>query len=972
MRNFRLTIFVFVAVLFGAVIFSLVVFAEGNVLCTGEVSGVSASSNTNAGQTFFDELTSVNLDILGLGIGFAPASETYAACATEIDNVVKPLDGDTVPGPGNDKYLLRGWAWNGNLGFMSYYCDGLSGVGKNEGAVCGTQDYSVSIGADGSAGVGKRQLSGYAWNDAFGYINFSCIDGLDGLENACGPFDYGVVMDSATGDLSGYAFSQAGVYMNYSGVNVTLPGAAAPAATGWCAGKPYVCVEVSPDSADLDYSLAPGVPGAVKLSDGKDNYVIDIYLREADGVTAMNAEKYKLVNFFKSLTFSWEDTMKLEQTSGTVADTGLSIMESPWEKGLGGVIYKPISNFTSGVDVLDLGGGHYQIKGTIRSYVPSSAANLSYTTSLDPPVLFRNELFLFKYIGISDIEPNRLVLDDIRFTLNDKLGNPVIPAGVIYPNGKDGLELTFRPVMELDTLYVNDKEDNVVAYRGIPVNFKIAARVLNSDFFKTTLQPPLLNLYLIYSESETVNNCNSGENVNFQFNFLNDLDGKPVDVPKISGFFENIVGKVIDVQGLASIMPDETKVPCNTAQGPGIYSTIEYVLAHPLLDKVKVIYYSNKLPRLAGDLIANPAATVHGNVYAQSAFTPSSEVEAVQTAGSVNIDIVRDTVDENLEKYVGDFSIASTGYCIINELATLGVKVCPITAYKTFDTDAEKVFYTEGNDVYLDSAGWAGNKVVIVNGGNVYIDNDLYNATGMNGNRLTIVVLRRHGDDFADAGNVYIHPDVQNIQANIVADGSVFSYSGDKATGIDAGSGEPVWSDSGTMIDTLENQLFIQGSVSSRNTIGGADLDTAVAKDYVLLGTGEILPLPLSATDRLRAQAYDLNYLRLFRLGIEVTADGLPIDQKCQKGLTNDNILAIANLEIVLGENGKQCDGINPLYAYNAQSAPDGDLVPPSDPGILADGLDAAEDFGPVYVYYVAPYSKSFVFSKAGALKISN
>ena len=165
---------------------------------------------------------------------------------------------------------------------------------------------------------------------------------------------------------------------------------------------------------------------------------------------------------------------------------------------------------------------------------------------------------------------------------------------------------------------------------------------------------------------------------------------------------------------------------------------------------------------------------------------------------------------------------------------------------------------------------WTGAKTFIVTGGNVYIKSNLYNGPTMGVKRpkLGIIVLK---DLTADAnkqkqqGNVYIAPKVTNIQANVFADGSVFSYNG-KSEGVcsDATAcklGEPIFAPSGenSAQKILEKtQLLIEGSLSSLNTVGGS------LQDSPILGDGTEASGGTSKEKVARARLYDLNFLRWY------------------------------------------------------------------------------------------------------------
>lgn len=89
--------------------------------------------------------------------------------------------------------VLSGWAWNDQYGWISFNCSNNAG--------CGTSNYSVSIDSAGN-------FQGFAWNDAVGWIDFNCDNNPPG--NTCASSNYYVqtswVSNSATGTLDSTTF----------------------------------------------------------------------------------------------------------------------------------------------------------------------------------------------------------------------------------------------------------------------------------------------------------------------------------------------------------------------------------------------------------------------------------------------------------------------------------------------------------------------------------------------------------------------------------------------------------------------------------------------------------------------------------------------------------------------------------------------------------------------------------------------
>ncbi|MEF2176029.1 MAG: hypothetical protein V3575_06135 [Candidatus Absconditabacteria bacterium] len=133
---------------------------------------------------------------------------------------------------------------------------------------------------------------------------------------------------------------------------------------------------------------------------------------------------------------------------------------------------------------------------------------------------------------------------------------------------------------------------------------------------------------------------------------------------------------------------------------------------------------------------------------------------------------------------------------------------------------------------------------LVVENGNVTIDSNLNTAK----NKLGIIVLRTNKDD--SVGHIYVKPGVTSINAFLYADGSLLSVNND---GTEFGTN----TDRSTI---LSKQLIINGSIISKNTIGGS-----------LLGTSGTYTLPGGATTTSLQEAlkYDLNYFRVGNNGCD-------------------------------------------------------------------------------------------------------
>ncbi|MFA5820953.1 MAG: hypothetical protein WC873_02530 [Candidatus Gracilibacteria bacterium] len=994
-------------VVFGGAYLAFQAFAEGDVNCSIQITGHAKNTNPNAGDTTFDSHwvdvegedviggITASLKILGIDTpGLVPYwtdpayqyQRQFAACAEEEreGGKIKDVGGNKIP----DKYLLKGFMWNDNIGYISLGCEN----GSNESVPCGGFDYGVFT--DEPIPGSPAKVKGYAWNPVFGYINFNCSGGAVGgstgvpgdLTN-CGIIPYGVTMDPETGALSGYAYSQAGIYLGFSGVNVAIKGVPEePPIEHWCDGVNWTgaCVEV-----DVEGALLP--ESGPKLADGTDGYTINLYLRDS------NKQPASLDTFDVTMRFFWDDTVKKDQVSDYKVEDDMDDMQNPWSQtgaGEGAVEYKPISVVDGDFAVVPGEPGHYQLKTEISSYAPTRDGNTSLTTSTDPALNFQNEVFLNKVDGIpSDQEANYLKLKRVQYSLKNGGVDVVPPNSIIYANGKLDLSLPFEPVYSFETLYADDRQDAIKAFRSVPTIFKVKA-VEADNALSPEIGSVLAALTLAYDSTKTVEKCGldypGGVRSDFDF-FFSDPDGtlagqlsRPPDIsiivdgkPQIAqffGIFKSVGAFDLAAEATFPETGDTITQLCGFVQAPSLYTRVRFKK-----DGKEVRYYANKLPRLGGDVVANPAIVVHGNVYSQYSCSVNAGIAAVSPVGDQTISSVKNAIDKNVKSYGGAISdINNDSTCNVTSLVD-GGDCGPDKKFEVKGSGeiAETVLYYKNTDVYLNpTSSGSGKYAIVVDGGNLYIESDLYNSEG----ELAIAVFKKtpkEGDadslKFSKSGNVFIDTTVKNIQASLIADGSIFS----KVPGMDEVAYTKLLDDGD--LNELNNyfvnlsgnsyQLLWEGGVSARNSIGGADL--CGKSSYFFRGNE-------TTQNKKLAQLYDLNYLRLFRLDLE-TFNGLPIDQVCGKALNVEDMVAILNddniwdADSVHGDKGSEypCNGIDPFHAFDSRDGHgydegSGDLVPAASEDKLVEDLrwptgevDEAH-YNPVYIFYKA--SDSFLF----------
>lgn len=852
-----------------------------------------------------------------------------------------------------------------------------------------------------------------------GTIVEECADGLCGVGGEF--FDYGVTMD-ADGYLHGYAWTEAGIWVDFEGARIELPDQEVSDGDGanWCEGKPYICLEVSPNPVTLEFDAGGGQE--IRIADGSDGYYVHLFLMDETGdnplvsynpysrIAALPNDQRSLAftlieltippaavtNFLNSIQINWQDTVKIDQTNRAAGDVGdalstvegfnAAIVKQPWANTQGAVTYKPLT--FADFDLKE--PGHYISKFKVSSFAPTDDANLSWTTSTDPKYLVSNTE------GRGEVEPNQLILKNVTYNALS-LGDLQLPAGAVFPNGKVDLNLPFRPAIEVSTLYSGVLRDTLMAYRSVPENVAISMKSIGAlPAYALNVAKATFTLSYSTEETQAETNC---AGANFDFHFLKsfagfDLTNANPSKKSLIGTFSALKDTLKDIPVIATLPvvlgeDPEAVLPCNYAKAPTLYSKVRYKITDtsPL-----VLYYHNDLPRISGSGVFNPEITVHGNIVGQK-ITGVANGDQLQSSGSGIVSVVRDTINENVEKYIEREDTDSGSDCVITDLAADFYTETGCSE-NYFKIGYEQVLYFRDADVVLDlDGGYGGQWVIIADGGDIFVHGDAYNADPQD-QRLSLLAF---GNENFEHGNVYLGPcsdaskSVKNLQATIVADGALMSYDGNKADiGVD---GRPTWASPAARVDALSCQLLLEGTIfAPGNTIGGADTDTGKnPRPFILLGGGEVKKLPASLQDRMKAQNDDLNYLRLFRLELEISPEGLPIDQRCGTGLSPADVLAIDQSQlgagpVVCGEiqpcdasaagitytSPNVCNGINPFDPWTEDNYyGSGDLVPPQNQELLADrlynapGVDGDGDFDPVYVFYVAPDSDSFVFSKA-------
>lgn len=876
----------------------------------------------NSGKPIFDYITPP---------GNAP-NYSYQGCLEDMSDEGWP---NAVPSPnaaafGNPPalyYQVKGWAWDDNLGWISMYCEDEDGniatPYTNTGIACGGFKYGVTIDENGD-------FYGYAWGDNVGWISFNNgafsrvkIE-IDPPE--CQGYVYGPVppdpVCAAHSKTDTMAWSDNVGWIDFDGV--LFP---------WFQVteeiiEPNVTVELIPDP-NTKLKTAAVLTDKPPVANGVDGYTVRVTILDQDGLPLEEPRYQTDINLIWGPGGSNRDTVKKNQTTNVAANLLGSIPACTPHANR--AVTKPCL-FTTGDNYLGLGVW----EGLITSVAPTSNMNKKLKPA-DPPTFPPSETIVYDYekfivpVGKTVAETNDLTLSsvdiDVLDTANglwvygDVVNGTPVNRGFNIPEIRN-VVMKFLPQTEVVTLNEDDNIDYIDVNVNEPQSFSIQGTAGAGDVVTLYggLEPLVTGLNMVFDSDA------NGEV----------LFGEPVQIDAtgwLNGPLFNFIAGVAQQAG-AQVS--------QYLKGIYIYSIVS--------DPVNgVFYYSNKLPRVVGSTGVQPVAILRGSVYSVGAVTTTTtQGDPIRSLGEISTNLLRDQVFRNVSGLIAGASQPSKDPVMLVEgdSSRLGGFQSGTGIIKPLledNNDVPKVYYS-GGDIYVGRLGdinpltWTGERTIVTTGGNIYIDQDLYNAAISPRPKLGLIALKdfsASAEVQAMQGHVYIHNTVTNVQANIFADGSVFSYY-DKAQGFQP-DGRPVFADVNDYEDkTRYHQLFIEGSVASQNTIGGSTRMPRIDGMGIEVGS-----------DVLRARQYDLNFLRMYTGLINRAPDGTALD-----AITGLPLASESDLRVVTAT------GL-PWSKYLDVGGEFGDLWPPNDlaPGSYypADGLDALTDLGSTYIFYDPP-----------------
>ncbi len=823
--------------------------------------------------------------------------------------------------PGAVPDHLEGWVWNSNLGWISLYCPG--GVGaKNLGADCGTVNYHVDLVVTGAApNFDSVKMTGYAWGDNIGYISFDDPAGTDFFQTKVVASGANRGLIDATLLPAGYhAWADAVGWLDLRGMrlnwSVSVPDPNVLARTRACSSVDPVC--------QCNFMGGCQNPQWVPDADGTEKYTIKIPFVdggvniEDDQIEECPSDPISMKEpapngkpYCAKIGLKWVDDVDKDQT-----DLVSQSQDNPkYNEINNGAVKKPLTEGGSfGADSFVYNPGDVLWGADVTSVAPTSERNVTDG--------MQNEMFYYADNatfggGQNDyktdkIDQNKLILKQMNLMFFKYSEDGVTDGVCIYGevvDGKCGMKnylgagvvvFGFNPLVEVKTLaYMNGSK---------PINFINASSIDNKQEFKEQVKTndaaiePVTNFYIGFE--------NGGV---FSIKWVTDfLTATKEDQNSLS--FKQSSDDAVNFW-VAKIFQDALADKISTDAGPYVYTKTTYKVGDD-----EIAYYGAKLPRVKAGLLFNPVAKVEGNVYVTDFAQKAAEVN-LKSLGNIASNLRREAVVRNVAKY-----LAGKSGQLVNTLQTISD-----TSHLNGLTELvkDKVYYLKGNDLTFECNGgctFDKNVTFIVDNGNIFVNSDILTKDKA---QVGLIALRDLKTNAQDKGFLYLSKNVgwlQNVQ--IYLDRVVQSYDPTGPVAFDPNGFAKTAGDDYARQEKFNNQLVIEGTISSMNGVGNASRALPVYE------TGKVISPTDNVCDNYspdanlgricRARVTDLNYLRYY-------GPGLVLCKGDEGGNAVANIPQDQTLKDVEGADG----GCNPsyssdgvIYEINAKElAPQGDLV---------------------------------------------
>jgi hypothetical protein len=829
---------------------------------------------------------------------------------------------DTYTGPGEQACVrmkadlsgpdhLEGWVWNDNLGWVSLYCTGGAGdKGQNLGIGCGSHKYKVDFKTSGGVWPNYTNvtMSGYAWGDNIGWISFDSK--FHQMSPMASGASRGLISPSSSAD-DRHAWAETVGWLDWSGVwfhwEDTDPPVVDPDVLKYisiCSSKdliPYVLITDPKCTCDLD-GTCPVIVDENKIPDanGIDKYDIEIPFVDNNvkipdtRIEQCDATSVSLTQttvggkeYCARMELTWEDGVDYNQTLSTSQNQ----TANPFGTSNTGATRKPIGYALFGGSAPDFVyvPGSELWGANVKSFAPTSERN-----SFDG---MENEKFYFSP-DLSGYNPtltgqNVLKLKELKL-LFFKYGVGGAQGECIYGNIKDGkcemrnymkaggTTLSFNPLLSADKLsYMQgDKALNFINITSpdLALNFSYNAKV-----------KPEANNYSLEMKAGLQ------DDAVYRMKFINKtFPVSPGDESKdaADSLFATIGAGIKQAQ----LFADSLGTTFSPNAGPYVYTIAKYVTGGH-----DIQYFSTKLPRVKAGLLLNPVAKIQGNVYVTDLGQKASDV-SLRSLGNVSSNLRREAVVRNVARYLSGYAVPlSTG---VSQTVSTG-DISAIAGLNELVND--KVFYVKDANLTIECPGGSctfnKNVTFIVENGNIFVNSDL-RTDGKS--QIGLIAIRNLDRNVKNQGFIYLDKGVTWLQnTQIYVDRVLQSY--DKSILVyDANGFAKTPGDDYERQQRFQNQLVIEGTVSSMNGIGNASRNPATDENGLKApgsgfcsnyGEGDLAGI-------CRARVVDLNYLRYYGPGLEICT-----------GSEGTGALANVPRDQALRSNVAAGGGCNPAFA---------------------------------------------------------
>lgn len=788
--------------------------ASGELVDVSDVAGVVK----DGGDMHFD-----------LSADYGGGYDAYEACVSTTSETSQ----------GKKYFPAKGWAWDDNLGWVSFVCDGI----VNGDISCGGYEYKTKI--DTTTGI----FSGYAWGDGTGWLQFNWAcpvtpAGVTPVVTQADCDDSYVKLDFATGELSGWAWSDNVGWFDFSGVNVN----SFDLSSLWQSGQTVnwdVKVYYAKEYVDL-------------FADCSDAY--DVRVQFFDPATGASIDPTTYGYTVSVSDWAVDNTVVYDQI-----DSG------QWTSTTYGTADCPVNS----TDITD-----YQ------TYNISSYTLESFTvTVLDGTTVKLQKAFEW---------------DDGSFAFHPA----VSMSNFCVDYGADGKKPYVLPNNNNKKTSATLEKQSVVDSGSVSITQKLFSSLSNKFEFTGGSSTEETQTVTFTGDTATyeeyVDTGDGGDSCTVVTYCLTDYEG-----------------------GTECVETPGQPIPRYTAYGVGIPLFEAKGTENTAAAGVDVAKVTRNTLYTALKKVVGASEGKSGGGTLQNGTGSDSKDDLNHSARNVNSDA----------EFLNGALLYFTGGDVTFD-DDPAANTTPVSAGMIFTDVGDLV---SGNYAMT----WTDPVTVVVEGGDIYIDENLWGDTP-----IGLIAL----DDGSGGGHIYIEKDVTNIKAVMYADYFVTSYDADQ--GVDSG-GQPIFSTT-TRSEALGNQLYVVGSiVSGENTtdLVDADSDGLYSDDEVA-----------------NASAENFNWMREFKL-YPGTTDGNPNDydedgeiEDCSDGFDGFPYL----------DPTGALDNYNPIPCDHAWIA-SGDLIV-DDNHRLAAGvtdtattLDEIEDLLPFYLYYQAPSENLPIFRSIGA-----